>query len=239
MDREKVLDESILTAVPRSMAAERNLVERLHFDDAECRKCLRYDVCKRAAASLPFVVRSIHMKGSEFKCARGEPVAMCVVVPRRSHRQEEEHAVPRAHAHLRPLFALDANIFLNAYNCHPEMGDACRWVLESSRVRICTTRQVLSEAYDTKGNRLPAQLELVEVGAIEGRIMDLRPAVSVKEPSEADRSLMQAVLNNPEIRGIVTFDPDFVNIAAAGLLTTWTGHKVEVLNAFELRSRFQ
>lgn len=235
----KPLDESILTAVPRSLASGKSLVEELPFDPSGCRACPRAEVCRNAAANLPFVVRSLHQPRMEHRCAKGEPVVMCRVVPRKSSHlegEQEEQSAPQP-VKQRPLYVLDANILLNAFNGHPDMGEACWWVLTTSRVRICTTPQALAEAYDRKGHELPAQLLVEDVGLIEDRIMSLRPAEFSKEPSEADRSLMQAVLNNPEIRGIITFDKDLKNIAAPGLLSTWTGRKIEVMNAFELRAR--
>jgi hypothetical protein len=40
-----------------------------------------------------------------------------------------------------------------------------------------------------------------------------------------------------DCRGIITFGTDFDNCAVSGQLTSRTGRKIEVINAFELRKK--
>lgn len=105
-------------------------------------------------------------------------------------------------------------------------------------MRIATTDKVIEEElFDTHGYELPSRLEVVRVSNLDKWVMELRPAEGLKELSDVDRSLIQAAITSPRCRGIITFDPDFDNCAVSGQLTSRTGRKIEVMNAFELKRK--
>ena len=52
--------------------------------------------------------------------------------------------------------------------------------------------------------------------------------MQMKQPSKIDLHLIQIAIDHPEIKGIITYDQDFKNIATVGLIqkkggTFWVG----------------
>jgi hypothetical protein len=82
-----------------------------------------------------------------------------------------------------------------------------------------TTETVLSEIKQ----ELPWVLKIYKVKVVEKELRELFTDKTVKQPSLTDLSLIQAAREHPEVRGIVTYDVDFKNIATAGLVRTKEG----------------
>ena len=137
------------------------------------------------------------------------------------------------------VFLVDANVIIYALEEKGECGSYCRRVL--SRSDVATTRRVLEEVQTVE---LDYSLRVFEVKSISGELRELR-ATGLKQPSEADLSLVQAALDHPEVGGIVTYDRDFERIAAAGLVQLkssgfssrfWVGNAEEFLEKHRMES---
>ena len=220
---------AFVTVVPKEFSGFRNIIRELPEHSEElCEGCKVAPTCSNTIGKVPLQVWDLLPQ--EHHCPRFDrPVATCWVVP---WVDMEPEPLPDS-----PMYLVDTNVFLNAYNGDPDLGDVSWWVLKYGHIRIATTTGVVKEAWDTKGYKLPGTLEVFEVGQMDPRLAELRPPRGCKEPSFVDLGLMQAVLDNGEIRGIITFDQDFQNIAGSGNLSNWTGRKIEIMDPFELKKK--
>ena len=109
------------------------------------------------------------------------------------------------------VFLLDANIFVYALNNDPMHGRDCTEVLLLGSV--ATTEQVLAEVHQDAKPTIP----IYKIKVIAPEIQELQTN-SMKQPSAADLSLLQAALDHPEVSGIITYDADFKAIATAGFI---------------------
>lgn len=127
---------------------------------------------------------------------------------------------------------VDANILINAKQ-NGETARVCQEVL--TETGLATTDWVLEEA--DKNKQLPYHLKFYKVKKISKNLDEVISS-SMKQASKADKSLIQAALDHPEIIGIITYDNDFINIATAGLVKKksnytrnfWVKNAVEYLN---------
>jgi len=119
-----------------------------------------------------------------------------------------------------PVYLVDANILIYAIRNDTNHGKACRTlVLSPGPFMLGTTETVLSEIKQ----ELPWVLKIYKVKVVEKELRELFTDKTVKQPSLTDLSLIQAAREHPEVRGIVTYDVDFKNIATAGLVRTKEG----------------
>ncbi len=110
------------------------------------------------------------------------------------------------------IYLIDANIVINALNNDPRSGSDCQEIL--LRSDIATTEQVISEIR-TCHDKDPCRV--FKVKTISKDIKELK-ANTMKQPSEADLSLIQAAIDNPGIIGIISYDSDFFHVAAKGIV---------------------
>jgi predicted nucleic acid-binding protein len=119
-----------------------------------------------------------------------------------------------------PVYLVDANILIYAIRDDTNHGKACRTlVMSSGPFQLGTTETVLSEIKQ----ELPWTLKIYTVKVVEQELKELFTEKTVKQASLADLSLIQAAREHPEVRGIITYDIDFKNIATAGLVRTKEG----------------
>jgi len=119
-----------------------------------------------------------------------------------------------------PVYLVDANILIYAIRNDAHHGKACRTlVMSSGPFQLGTTETVLLEIKQ----ELPWALKIYTVKVVEQELKDLFTEKTFKQASFADLSLIQAAREHPEIRGIITYDLDFKNIATAGLVRTKEG----------------
>jgi predicted nucleic acid-binding protein len=119
-----------------------------------------------------------------------------------------------------PVYLVDANILIYAIRNDAHHGKAClTLVMSSGPFQLGTTEPVLSEIKQ----ELPWALKIYTVKVVEQELRELFTEKTVKQASLADLSLIQAAREHPEVRGIVTYDVDFKNIATAGLVRTKEG----------------
>jgi predicted nucleic acid-binding protein len=119
-----------------------------------------------------------------------------------------------------PVYLVDANILIYAIQNNPQHGKACQGLIFSSNsFQLGTTDMVRLEIKQ----ELPCELKVYTVKAIDQELKELFTGKTFKQPSLTDLSLIQAARQHPEIRGIITYDLDFKNIATAGLVHTKEG----------------
>jgi hypothetical protein len=109
------------------------------------------------------------------------------------------------------IYLVDANIIINALNKNPQSGTECQEIL--LRSDIATTEQVISEIR----NHDKDPCHVFKVQKISANVKELK-ANMMKQPSEVDLSLIQAAIDNPGIIGIISYDADFFNVAAKGIV---------------------
>lgn len=136
-----------------------------------------------------------------------------------------------------PIFLADANLFINAERWK---SDDANLILDHAdmRFQLATTRRVYDELKHSY--RLPQSLKVIDVGDIDARLHELADANASaigKKAGENDLSLIQAMLDNDEIRGIITEDPDIVNIHPPSLVKQMTGREVECLQSRQFCER--
>jgi hypothetical protein len=127
----------------------------------------------------------------------------------------EDCGYDERYANYKPLeriYLVDANIIINALNRDPRSGSDCQEML--LRTDIATTEQVISEI---KKRHDKDPCHVFKVKKISPDVKELK-ANMMKQPSEADLSLIQAAIDNPGIIGIISYDPDFFNVAAKGIV---------------------
>ena len=130
------------------------------------------------------------------------------------------------------IYLVDANVIIYAMEKKNITGKICKKVL--SRSDIATTERVLKEVQC----EINISLKVFRVKKISDELKELK-ANTLKQPSEADLSLIQAAMDHPEINGIITYDRDFKNIATSGIIQTksskysakfWVGNAKEFLD---------
>ena len=142
------------------------------------------------------------------------------------------------------VYLVDANIFIYAINKDPARGGSCRKVLgfSSERIKIGTTDKVMDEV-----NEPVSQLDIVDIkvyktGKINEKLKDLKTN-QLKQPSETDLSLIQAAIEHPEVKGLITYDKDFANIATSGMVENrsvrkfWLGNARDFLGKYEIKTK--
>lgn len=112
----------------------------------------------------------------------------------------------------RDVYLLDANVFIYAINNDRFRGKHCRSVFNSSH-SVATTNHVIKEVKQKNDYRV----KIYSVKEISKEVNELRYN-SIKKLSKADKSLIQCAIDNPEISGIITNDPDIKNVVPSRLI---------------------
>ncbi|MFO7676971.1 MAG: type II toxin-antitoxin system VapC family toxin [Thermoplasmatota archaeon] len=142
------------------------------------------------------------------------------------------------------VYLIDANVIIYAYNTKDKRNKLCKKVLNfnSSSIRIGTTNVILDEIGQNKNIIIPERIKTYTVGKLSDELLYIKTNY-LKQPSLADLSLVQAAIEHPEIRGIITYDKDFSRIATRGVIQKrssshfWLGNAYAFLNKYEIKSR--
>jgi hypothetical protein len=111
----------------------------------------------------------------------------------------------------------------------------------SEAIRIGTTDVILSEIKNDLPYAAPDHVIVYKTGKLTDEIANLRTNF-LKQPSVADLSLVQAALEHPEVKGIITYDRDFGRIATQGIIqkrsavTFWLGNASSFLRKYEVQA---
>ena len=144
------------------------------------------------------------------------------------------------------VYLVDANIFIYMINKNMNHGGSCKKVLSfsSDNILIGTTEKVLGEVGESISDIDITNIKVYKTGKINEKLMDLKTNM-LKQPSEVDFSLIQAAIEHPEIKGLITYDKDFGNIAASGLIEHrsarkfWLGNAKEFLGKYEIKNKIR
>lgn len=136
---------------------------------------------------------------------------------------------------LNKIYLVDANICIYSINNDKYRGAHCSKVL--SRNNIATTDIVFKEIRGP----VPKSVKVYQTGKISSDIREIHTNRLKKQPSIQDLSLIQVAIKRPEIAGIITYDRDFKDIAAGGLVllqskrgaTFWIGNAREFLRKYK------
>lgn len=142
------------------------------------------------------------------------------------------------------IYLIDANILIYAENENDKRSKSCRQILgfKSSKIKIGTTDIIIDEVKENEKIKLPKKIKIYKTGKISEELTDLKTNY-LKQPSQADLSLIQAAIEHAEIKGIITYDRDFGRIATRGVIQKrsstkfWLGNAAEFLKKYEIRSK--
>lgn len=141
------------------------------------------------------------------------------------------------------VYLIDANILIYAENKTDKRSNTCDRILKfnSPKIKIGTTDVIIDEVKKNKRITMPKKLTIYKPGKISEELSDLKTNY-LKQPSIADLSLVQAAIDNPEIRGLITYDKDFGRIATKGIIQNksstsfWLGNAKEFLTKYEVKT---
>lgn len=154
-------------------------------------------------------------------------------IPAAPKLKESKPAPAKEPAKDLPLWLADANLFINAARWK---WPQCNRVLDAAgiRFRLAVTRQVFDELHHSY--RLPGDLVVIDVPAIGNQLRELADANASalgKRAGTADLSLIQALVDRKDIRGIITEDPDVRNIHPESVVRKLDGRDVECVTSAE------
>jgi predicted nucleic acid-binding protein len=141
------------------------------------------------------------------------------------------------------VYLIDSNVFIYANNEDGSRGRFCRKIIkfDSYNIKIGTSDKVINEVSNDIDN-IPKTIKIFRTGAISDKLKELKTNF-LKQPSEADLSLIQVAIEHPEVIGIITYDQDFDRIATSGLIefissrSFWLGDAKEFLEKYEIKSK--
>ncbi len=125
------------------------------------------------------------------------------------------------------VYLVDANVIIYAFEEHGSRAKACFKILDSKSksFRIGTTKNIISEIGEKIESELSDYLIIFSCGKPAKELLELK-ANALKQPSEADLSLLQTAICHPEVHGIITYDSDFRNVAGCGLVNRRSSRKL-------------
>jgi predicted nucleic acid-binding protein len=141
------------------------------------------------------------------------------------------------------VYLIDANIIIYAENKKDKRHTSCRKILNinSNTIKIGTTDVILSEVQQEDDAVVSDHVIVYKTGKLTDEIANLRTNF-LKQPSPADLSLVQAAMEHPEVKGIITYDRDFGRIATQGIIqkrsatTFWLGNASAFLRKYEVKA---
>jgi predicted nucleic acid-binding protein len=142
------------------------------------------------------------------------------------------------------VYLIDANILIYAENEEQSKGRLCKKIMmfDSHDIKIGTSERVITEIGNAIENSIPKTIIIYKTGAISDKLKELKTNF-LKQPSEADLSLIQVAIEHPEVIGLITYDNDFDRIATSGLMerkstrSFWLGNAKEFVEKYEIKSK--
>lgn len=191
------------------------------YEPGPCAGCPQIPVCQERGHNTAFLVKEV--RGKPVYCQK---IGANLVACKAQHMPDLE---PVARAHTRPSQALlcDASVFINAQRWQWKQ---CQLVLERAghHYELATTapvRKELQYAY-----KLPKVLRIIplDLERIHPRILELAKATTAYEdPTDAaslrDLSLVQALVEHPELDGILAEDDDLRRLHTPSVVRELTG----------------
>lgn len=204
-------------------------------DAALCAGCRFMPVCEKRGRGTTFLVEGLRSRANPIYCRRiGALMLACEVTPLGD--VEPRRAVPT-----KPRLRLvcDATVFINAERWNWE---CCNDVLARAgeRYELVTTELVMAEL--VYAYKLPATLSTIATGIPHPRLVELAAAnADVVDPEErasaADLSLVQALLEDPTLAGVLSEDGDVRGLHPPSLVRELTGREVVAYSCDEFRRK--
>ena len=198
------------------------------YEPGPCAGCPQIPVCRERGNNTVFLVREV--RGKPVYCQKiGANLVACkaehmpALEPAKVQRAEPTHT-----------YLCDASVFINAERWQWKQ---CQLVLERAgqHYDLATTmpvREELKYAY-----KLPKLLRIIPqpLDKIHPRILELAKATAAYEdPEDAaslrDLSLVQALLDHPEINGILTEDDDLRRLHTPSVVRELAGRDTVLMN---------
>ena len=140
------------------------------------------------------------------------------------------------------VYLVDANIFIYSDNKKDARNLSCKRVLkfDSPRIKIATTDIIIDEIKRNENINISSKMQVYKIGRISDYLVNLRTNY-LKQPSKADLSLLQAAIEHPEIKGLITYDKDFGRIATKGIVQKkssadfWLGNAADFLRKYKIK----
>lgn len=199
------------------------------YEPAPCAGCPQVPVCKERGGATVFLVREV--RGKPVWCQK---IGANLVACKAEHMPALEPAKGPARAEPAQTLLCDASVFINAERWQWKQ---CQLVLERAgqHYELATTapvREELRYAY-----KLPKLLRILPVSlqGIHPRILELAKATAAYEdPEDAaslrDLSLVQALLDHPEIAGILTEDDDLRRLHTPSVVRELAGRDTVLMS---------
>lgn len=199
------------------------------YEPGPCAGCPQIPVCKERGAATVFLVEEV--KGKPVYCQKiGDGLVAC----KAKHMAELEPRAAPVRLEPARTYLCDASVFINAERWQWKQ---CQLVLERAgqHYELATTmpvREELKYAY-----KLPRLLRIIPqpLEAIHPRILELAKATTAYEdPTDAaslrDLSLVQALLDHPEIHGILTEDDDLRRLHTPSVIRELGGRETVLMS---------
>jgi len=140
------------------------------------------------------------------------------------------------------VYLVDANIFIYSDNKKDARNLSCQRILkfDSPRIKIATTDVIIEEIKRNENISVPLKMQVYKIGRISNYLINLKTNY-LKQPSNADLSLLQAAIEHPEIKGLITYDKDFGRIATKGIIEKkscsnfWLGNAADFLRKYKIK----
>lgn len=231
-------EETFKTLLPKKSYDFRQILKEHPFRGEECAGCRWAPVCENGSEGLPLMVLNTAQMYEPVTCRFGTEMALYSVIHFVGDAGDEPSTKygPVVDESERDMYLVDANVFINAIQTPGMRGRISRWVLENPNLKIATTYQVLREVHNMP-EEMRKSLILFRVRRVDPVVESVKPQYGKKEASGPDKSLIQAAIDHEEVKGIITFDRDFKNIATTGLIQVKMGRKVDVLTPHELKKK--
>jgi len=198
------------------------------YEPAPCAGCPQVPVCKERGNNTVFLVQE--RRGQPVWCKKASVnLVACKATHMPALEPVREAPVPLAHL----VLLCDASVFINAERWQWKQ---CQYVLERTGrgYRLATTRPILEELH--YAFQLPAQFETIDVdlAKLHPRLLELARQNTAYEDvtdqaSLRDLSLVQALLDHPELGGILTEDADLLRLHTPSIVRELTGRTTQLL----------
>jgi hypothetical protein len=198
------------------------------YEPGPCKGCPQVPVCQERGNRTVFLVREV--RGKPLYCQK---IRANLVACRAEHLPELEPRPAPQRAEPAATLLCDASVFINAERWQWKQ---CQLVLQRTggHYELATTAPVREELH--YAFKLPKLLRVipVDLGRIHPRILELAQATrAYEDPTDAaslrDLSLVQALVEHPEIGGILTEDDDLRRLHPPSIVRELAGRETTLM----------
>lgn len=198
------------------------------YEPGPCAGCPQIPICAERGNRTAFLVRDV--RGRPVYCQK---IRANLVACKAEHLPDLEPKAPQRAEPAQTLLC-DASVFINAQRWQWKQ---CQLVLEraGSHYELATTSPVREELH--YAFKLPKLLRIIplELGRIHPRILELaKLTAAYEDPTDAaslrDLSLVQALVEHPEIAGILSEDDDLRRLHTPSVVRELAGRETVLMS---------